>query len=112
MHGPSSVRGDRERLPTLGIGADDTWLRPFQVPPVLNRGNAVRTWNHAVQGETPVEIALISAKQLAIGLGVLWNQNHHRAGHRLSPVRYVTFYLKFTARERNCDIERSARRNI
>lgn len=66
-------------LSMLDISRKDARLQPFQPPGIFHGDNGVRTGNHALHNERPIEIALVSPEQFNMRNGVLRHQRDHNA---------------------------------
>ena len=90
-------------LSVLGVVFDYAGTGPIEIPAVFDGDDGVRAGNHAAQEETSVLVALIAAKQFAIGFRILGYEHDHCSGGSFSGAPGKTFDVYRASDQRECD---------
>src|ERR1700722_266362 len=67
--GPSRLIPNFDFPATFEVRGNDAWLRPVQIPSVLDGQQCVGAGNYASQSKSSVQIALISAEEISASSG-------------------------------------------
>src|SRR5215470_2726989 len=75
--------GDGDVLAMFDVAGEHIRLQPWGAPRVFYGNDSVGSGNDAAKREAPIEIGLISAKELLMHLRIFRNENHHDASGAL-----------------------------
>src|ERR1700722_3984776 len=98
--GPSRLIPNFDFPATFEVRGNDAWLRPVQIPSVLDGQQCVGAGNYASQSKSSVQIALISAEEISAKFRIFRHQTHHPPRKASPRPRHGSLNLRTPSRER------------